>query len=285
MSVGDEVRDPWTYIVGGLAGGLAWAVVGTVAAAAAAPVALGVGAAVAATKILTGALTRPDAPGRQQARPRRNLPVITRTHEAAWLARAESALHAFDDLAHSAPDGPVAERVREFGAQTHDSLASLSRLAGQASAIRVALSRFDMRRLAWERDRLLKSQQAGGDPRLLAERQRSLAAVQSQIDAHQRLTMAMATLLARLESGTLGLEGLVGRLAEVVALTETTVTAEDGLHQVDALAAELDGLRAGLVEAESVSTRAIEGLAPLPEAAPGTVPDAPNVQVRRRATE
>lgn len=290
MSVGDEVRDPWTYVMGGLAGGLAWAVLG-VATTVAAPAALGVGAAVAVTKILAGALTRPDGPKKKRPRPQRNLPVITRTHEAAWLNRAENAQRAFDDLARSASEGPVSERVREFGTQTHESLASLTRLAGQASAIRMALGRIDMRRLLWERDRLLSSQQAGGDPRVLAERQRSLGAVQSQIDAHHRLTVAITTLIARLESGTLGLEGLVARLAEVVALTETSVTAADGLHQVDELATELEGLRAGLVEAESVTTRAMEGLAPLPseapavrpDAAPGTVPDAPNA--RRRATE
>jgi hypothetical protein len=40
---------------------------------------------------------------------------------------------------------------------------------------------------------------------------------------------------------------------------------------VDDLATELDGLRAGLVEAEGVSTRAVEGLAPLPEATTDSV--------------
>jgi hypothetical protein len=290
MSVGDEVRDPWTYVMGGIAGGLAWAALAG-AAVAAAPAASGVGAAVAVTKILAGALTRPAGPKPRRVKPQRNLPILTRTHEAAWLARAENAQRAFDELARSAPEGPVSDRVREFGSETHESLASLARLAGQASAIRMALGRIDMRRLVWERDRLRASQERGGDPRVLAERQRSLGAVQSQIDAHQRLTVAITTLIARLESGTLGLEGLVARLAEVVALTETSVTAADGLQQVDELATELEGLRAGLVEAESVTTRAMEGLAPLPDeapavrpdAAPGTVPDAPNA--RRRATE
>jgi hypothetical protein len=161
-----------------------------------------------------------------------------------------------------------------------DALSSLQRLAGQVSAVRLAMSRIDPRRLQYERDRLTADEQAGLDPAVLAERQRSLASVRNQLDTYQRLAVAIATLLARLESGTLGIEGLVARLAEVVALSETTGVGAD-LSQVDELAQELEGLRAGLVETEGVTRRAMEGLAPLPEAAPGTV-TAPE---QRRATE
>ena len=267
MSVQDEVRDPWSYVVAGLASGLAWAALGS-----AGVLAIPIGAAVFGVKVLTGAATGRDPKARRKARRDRRLPVQTRTAEAAWLGRAERAQHVFEDIAHSAPEGPVAERVRTFGAETAESLRSLERLAGQASAIRGALARLDPRRLAWERDRLVAAQSAGGDPRVLAERQRSLDAIHGQLDAYARLTTTLTTLLARLESGTLGIEGLVARLAEVVALTETSTTAEDGLSQVDELEHELEGLRAGLVEAEAVSTRAMRGLAPLPEPAPGSVP-------------
>jgi hypothetical protein len=174
----------------------------------------------------------------------------------------------------------VAERVRTFGEETYESLASLQRLAGQASAIRLALGRLDLQRLHYVRDRLVAAQNADSDPRVLAERARSLSSVEGQLQGFSRLTSALTALLARLESSTLGIEGLVARLAEVVALTETSGLAADGLSQVDELAAELEGLRAGLVEAEGVSSRAIEGLAPLPEATPGTV-----TPTRRRAGE
>ncbi|MDQ1711090.1 MAG: hypothetical protein QOE45_540 [Frankiaceae bacterium] len=280
MALRDEVRDPWSYVLGGLAGGLAWAVLAPVAAVAL-PAGVAVGAAVFGAKVLTGAFTD-RGQERQRRRGERLLPVIGRTEEAAWLDRARRAQGAFDDIARSAPHGPVAARVRELGAQTDDSLASLERLAGQASAVRVALGRIDPHRLAAERDRLASTGSA--DSRVAVERARSAAAVQSQLDAYERLTLAMATILARLESGALGLEGLVARLAEVVALTETSGTASDGLSQVDDLAAELEGLRAGLVEAEGVSTRAIEGLAPLPgsDPTPTTRPAPGSVRNRGR---
>ncbi|HEU0132327.1 MAG TPA: hypothetical protein VFQ85_15175 [Mycobacteriales bacterium] len=285
MTLKDEVRDPWTYVMGALGGGLGWAVLagmgppGWIAGA-------GVGAAVAVTKIVAGAFVRPTGPRRKRPNERR-LPVLTRTFEAAWLARAEAAQRNFDQIASSVEEGPVAERVQSLGDEACESLWAIQRLAGQASAIRVALGRMDPRRLAYEQDRLRADR--SGDPVVVAERQRALGAVQAQLDAYQRLTSALTAVLARIESGSLGLEGLVARLAEVVALTQASAVGSGDLAQVDELAQELEGLRAGLVEAEDVSTRAMQGLAPLPQAAPATtqqpVPGSVPTQARRRAGE
>jgi hypothetical protein len=278
MTIRDEARDPWSYVLGGFAGGMAWAL-------GAGPVGIAIGGAVLATKLIAGALAGDTPKQRRKRRKERRLPVVARTDEAAWLERAERAQETFDDIARSAREGPIAERVTSFGAETDESLASLQRLAGQASAVRLALARLDLRRLHGERDRLLAAQEAGGDPAVLAERARSLRSVESQLEAFSRLSSALTTLLARLEAGALGLEGLVARLAEVVALTETSGVVSDGASQVDELANELEGLRAGLVEAESVSSRAIEGLAPLPAPAPGSVPTTESTAAPRRATE
>ncbi|HEX8003344.1 MAG TPA: hypothetical protein VF519_11690 [Mycobacteriales bacterium] len=277
MSLRDEVRDPWSYVVGGLAGGMAFAV-GIFPPAAAA-----IGAAVLGIKVATGAFTGTGR-RRQARRNERRLPVITRTPEAAWLHRAEQAVDQFHDIAHSAVDGPIADRVQSFGMQTDEAIASLQRLAGQASAVRLAISRIDPRRLQYERDRL-GQQEMYRDSAVAAERERSLRSVQAQLETYQRLAVTLTTLLARLESGALAIEGLVARLAEVVALaTSTGMTG--GETQVDELASELEGLRAGLVETEGVTTRTMQGLAPLPEPSAGTVPQAGNEPgVRRRATE
>lgn len=279
MSLGDEIRDPWSYVVGGLAGGMAFAV-GIFP-----PAAIGIGAAVLGAKLVTGAFT---SSGRKRAAKRRErrLPVITRTHEAAWLHRAEEAVDQFHDIAMSAADGPIAERVRQFGEQVDDSIGTLQRLAGQASAVRIAISRIDPRRLQMERERLEHAQSMGGDAGVLAERSRSLESVRNQLETYQRLAVTLTTLLARLESGALGIEGLVARLSEVVALATTSGVSAGGASQVEELAQELEGLRAGLVETEGVTSRAMEGLPPLPEAAPGSVPQSSTEPgVRRRATE
>lgn len=278
MSFSDEVRDPWSYVVGGLAGGMAFAV-GIFP-----PAAIGIGAAVLGAKVLAGSFSKG---GRKRAAKRRDrrLPVITRTPEAAWLHRAEQAVDQFHDIAFSAEEGPIADRVRTFGVQTDESIASLQRLAGQASAVRLAIARVDPRRLQYERDRLMHEPTIG-DPAVVAERERSLRSVQAQLETYQRLAITLTTLLARLESGALGIEGLVARLAEVVALADASGTSTGGASQVDELAQELEGLRAGLVETEGVTTRTMQGLAPLPEPAAGSVPQAETRPgIRRRARD
>jgi hypothetical protein len=275
MSVADEIKDPWSYVVGGLAGGMAFAV-GIFP-----PAAIGIGAAVLGVKVLAGVFT---SGGQQRARKRRErrLPVITRTPEAAWLNRAEEAADAFHDVAWSAREGPIADRVQSFGTQTDESIATLQRLAGQASAVRLAIARIDPRRLQFERDRLQEEHARISDPGVRAERDRSVESVRMQLETYQRLVVTLTTLLARLEAGALGLEGLVARLAEVVALSDTGGVTTSAASQVEELAMELDGLRAGLVETE----RTMQGLAPLPDAVPGSVPEAGKQPgVRRRATD
>jgi len=73
----------------------------------------------------------------------------------------------------------------------------------------------------------------------------------------ERLTSARDTLVARLQSTALGLEGLVARATEVLALSASSSagTADSGIA---GLAAELDGLRAGLTETEELSRRVLD---------------------------
>jgi hypothetical protein len=72
---------------------------------------------------------------------------------------------------------------------------------------------------------------------------------------HDRLAQAGRALLARLESGAIGVEALVARLAEVLALTETR--GEERLETIDELADQLEGLRTGLAETEEASRKAL----------------------------
>src|SRR6185436_8997999 len=95
MSLSDEARDPWTYVLGGLAAGVAWAVSVPVAAA------IGVGAAVAGVKaVVGGALGGRRASGRREP-----LPVKGKTPEDGWLKRGERAVASFDALSSSVPEG------------------------------------------------------------------------------------------------------------------------------------------------------------------------------------
>ena len=69
---------------------------------------------------------------------------------------------------------------------------------------------------------------------------------------------ARDTLLARMQATAFGLEGLVARSAEVLAMAASRGV-DDSDDRLAALSDDLDGLRAALAEAEEVSRRVLEG--------------------------
>jgi hypothetical protein len=247
MRLREELRDPWAIVVGGLAGGLGWAI-GIPAAAAA-----GIGAAVWAAKAVTGALVergggaeRPPAgrPGTTTIRPR--------SPEADSVRRAERATGSFRTLAAEAQAGPVSERARNMGEQADSTLEGIKRLAAQASAVANAMDRVDPHRLDAEEERLRTQRKRATLDALRTEIDRSLASLADQRSVRRRLEQARETVLARLDATVLGLESLVARLVEVLAMVEAAPPLE-GASKIDPLAEELEGLRNGLAETEALS--------------------------------
>ncbi len=246
MSFRDEAHDPWTYLLGGFAGGVAWAVGVPIVAAA------GVGAAVLGVKALVGTAIR--SPNRRGPA---LLPVTSKTPEDGWLRRAERAVESFDKLASSVPAGMVSEHSRTIEQQARETLEGLRRLAGQASTTRSVAEQIDGEHLQGEELRLRQEGARGGDPDIKQEHQKSLDAVHEQLAIVQRLEQSLQALLARMESGTLGLERLVAQLAEILALSETATSPVEGAAQLEQLADELEGIRSGLAETEKLSRRAL----------------------------
>jgi hypothetical protein len=247
----DSVVDPWGGVVAGVAGGLAWAVASPVGLVAV-PIGIGVAAVVYGAKVAASALTARTAvergPG-ELPRPERGSPP------AIWQDRALQAIRTLHDLAGSAPDAPAALRSVDEGARLTED--QVRRLAGQATAVTQALYRIATPRLADERSRLAADIKATSSPELREEHRRSLRSVEEQLAVADRLTSARDTLVARLQSTALGLEGLVARATEVLALSASSSagTADSGIA---GLAAELDGLRAGLTETEELSRRVLD---------------------------
>ena len=127
-------------------------------------------------------------------------------------------------------------------------------ISGQATAASRALARVDDAALAADADRLRVARAtASGD--IAVQLDRSLASVRAQQEIHDRLVAARNGVLARLESGTLGLESLVARVIELSAMAVSGPAGEFGA--VDQLGDELEGIRQGLAETEEVSRQAL----------------------------
>jgi hypothetical protein len=246
VAVKEELTEPWGLILGATAAGTAWAVGLPVAAAGA------VGAVVWATKAVTAVLEgrrRPAQLGR-----RRTLPVDARSAESVWLQRSDRAAAGFAELAGSMSAGPLAERVAMMQPEVADTARALHRLAGQATAAGRALARIDDAALAADAHRLQAARTtASGD--IAVQLDRSLASVRAQQEIHHRLVAARDGVLARLESGTLGLESLVAQVIELSAMAASGPAGE--LGAVDQLGDELEGIRQGLAETEEVSRQAL----------------------------
>lgn len=245
MALKQELTEPWGLLLGATAAGTAWAVGLPVAAAGA------VGAVVWATKAVTAALElrRPARLGRQAT-----LPVDARSAESVWLHRSDQAAAGFAELAGSMTAGPLAERVAMMQPEVAETVRALHRLAGQATAAGRALARIDTAALAADADRLRAARAtASGD--IAVQLDRSLASIRAQQEIRDRLVVARDGVLARLESGTLGLESLVARVIELSAMAVGGPAGE--LSAVDQLGDELEGIRQGLAETEEVSRQAL----------------------------
>lgn len=269
MPVGlrSQLAEPWGIVAAGALGGLGGAavlVVSTLGAPVAVPVGLGVAAAAYGLRVGAGLLAERNAPDPEDLLP---MPVKGSPAEV-WLRRAEKAVRTLREQTAAVDGGPVREQVGAVGDQAADTLSDLRRLAGQVASVDAARARIDVPRLSAERGRLadaLRGSAPGADDQARdaarADRERTLTAVQEQLQVADRLAAARDTVVARMQSTTTGLEGLVARAAEVLAMSASTggsgLSGDRGSDRIRALSDDLDGLRAGLAETEALSRLAL----------------------------
>jgi hypothetical protein len=252
-----ELTEPWGIVSAGVLGGLAWAVtaVGSLPVGAGLGVGAGVAAAVYGAKVGSAVLLRRgrEAERARPARPRRGTPADV------WLDRAERTVRTLHDQTAAAADGATREQVSGIGDEAAATLDSMRRLGAQVAAVESALSRIDVPRLQADSHRLGAELATAGGAEARADRERAHATVEEQIGVAGRLASTRDTLLTRMQATTLGLEGLVARLAEVLALSATAGGIDITAERISGLTDELEGLRAGLAETEALSRRVLGG--------------------------
>jgi hypothetical protein len=164
------------------------------------PLALGAGLLVCVLKLTL------DLPWRPYRR--RLPPPDMGSAEALWLERAGRALQSIRELRRSARSESIAQRCAGIAVQAEASVATLRRLAYQASVV----------------SRLARSRENTGAPGLGPD------SVAARKEATARLANTQHELHARIEGSVLGLEGLVARLAQIVALSETEELGRTSVH-------------------------------------------------------
>lgn len=244
MKFARELAEPWGLLLAATSAGMAWAVQLPVVAA------VGVGVAVLAARAGVAVATREKEPPPREARV---LDVAPGSPEENWLHRASAAADGFASLSGSLGAGPLAERVADMEPVVRETLTTLERLAGRASATGQALSRVDLDAVRYEQRRLEQSL-ASAREEVRGDLEQALSAVQAQADVHARLSGARDKLLAQLQSGALGLDSLVARVAELTAAT-TDIAVDTGA--VRELSDQLEGIRQGVLETEQATRRSL----------------------------
>ncbi|MBB5854268.1 hypothetical protein ACFQ05_13240 [Amycolatopsis umgeniensis] len=240
-----ELAEPWGLLLAATSAGAAWAVQLPVVAA------IGVGVTVLAARAGVAAATRAKpAPEPEE----RALPdVEPGSPEADWLRRAEAAADGFESISGSLDTGPLAERVADMEPVVRETVDTLRRLAGRASATGKALARVDLGAVSAEKARLRKDLKTADDD-IRGDLLQSIEALQAQEDVHARLSSAQRKLLAQLRSGALGLDGLVARAAELSAATGDALVDTTTIGE---LSEQLEGIRRGVVETEEATRRSL----------------------------
>jgi hypothetical protein len=270
----EQLTEPWGIVTAGLLGGLGGAVTAALAPVAlvGVPVGLAIAGAVYGVKVGIGVLTdRPSGPAGAARTGTAGLPQPPRGSAAdRWLRRARAAVETLHHQTESPSDPTLRGQINDVDDQAAGALNDLARFAGQVTLVEQTMGRIDRARL--ERDRYALAGALRGLPQgpLREEQERALRAVDDQLEVDRRLAAARETLLARMQSAVLGLEGLVARMAELLALHATTEGASLTATRVAELTNDLEGMRAGLAEAEKVSRTALAGGGSLAGGAGGT---------------
>lgn len=260
-----QLTEPWGVltagVLGGMGGAAAFAAAGS--AAVAAPVALGIAGVVYGVKVAAGLLAERNAPAEED-----RLPMPAKGSPAeVWLRRAERAVRTLHEQTSAPVDPTTRGQVGDIDDQAAGMLSDLRRLAAQVASVDAARARVDVARLHSERGHLLGALRqraagaygpaAGSEQDVRAEQERALASIDAQLDVHTRLSAARDTALARMQATAIGLEGLVARLAEVLALAATAGGVDTTADRIGELSDDLEGLRTGLAETEALSRQVL----------------------------
>lgn len=251
MSVSDELKDPWGWLVAGVTGGLGWAVLAAPLGPAAVPVGLAIGAVVLGSKVAVGSM-RGGHDEEGQARDR--LPDASpNSAQGRFVQRAQAAARQIHGLADRPADPGLRAEIAQVDREAGTVVSALRELAGRVTLVDSALQAADPARVHQERQRLESLLAAETDPQMRVERQRVLDSVSAQAESLARLARLREKLLTRAQTAASDLEGLAARTGELVAVGTSAYDGDPAGQILADLTMSLESVRTGLAEAEEVS--------------------------------
>jgi hypothetical protein len=251
VSLSDEVRDPWGWLLAGVSGGLTWAVLAGQAGLVGVLAGVGVGAAVWGTKAAAGRLVSGRTPPPTGPAPDA-LPSPPRGSAAdGYLRRAEQAQARMTALARRPGDSWLRTEVARMDDGADAVLASMRDLAGRVTLADQLIAQGSVDGL--RRDRAALQAQTAGDRVLAAESRRALAAVEAQLANLHRLGGTRDQLLVRLQAAAVGMENLATRMGEIVTLGTAALESDRATDLLADAEGNLESLRTGLTEAQRLA--------------------------------
>lgn len=249
MSVSEELKDPWGWLVAGISGGLGWAVLAAPLGPAAIAVGVAIGAVVLGSKVALGSVRHQEEPQRRDRLPE----APARSVQGQFVRRAQAAAGQIHALADRPADPGLRAEVGQVDEQAGTVVEALRELAGRVTLVDQALSGADPAAVQQEAARLAFQVQAETDPQIRAEQQRALDAVNSQSQSLARLLKLRERLLARAQTAAVDLESLAARTGELVAVGTSAYDGDPAGQILADLTMSLESVRTGLAEAEEVS--------------------------------
>lgn len=251
MSVSDELKDPWGWLVAGVTGGLGWAVLAAPLGPVAVPVGLAIGAVVLGSKVALGSMRGGHA---EDGQARDRLPEASaNSPQGQFVQRARAAARQIHGLADRPADPGLRAEIAQVDREAGTVVAALRELAGRVTLVDSALQAADPAQVHQERLRLESLLAAETDPQMRVERQRVLDSVTSQAESLARLARLREKLLTRAQTAASDLEGLAARTGELVAVGTSAYDGDPAGQILADLTMSLESVRTGLAEAEEVS--------------------------------
>lgn len=199
---------------------------------------------------------------------------------AGLIKRAEAAVSRLREQTDSPRDPVLRAQIGDVDDHAAEVLVDLRRFADQVKAVERSLHEIPVERLRHDLDEARREHDEAGDDALRAELDRSVHALEQQLAVADRLDTTRRTLLARIEGAVFDLEGLGVRVSELIVMHDSAGPS-DTEARLSELTGDLDGMRAGLAEAQGLSDAVLGGAAPAPAPAPAPAA-APAPVVRKK---